>query len=311
MKRYCLIILTVLVSLSVFSFAFADENLDTLMNLLNRQISENEALYARIAELEEELSQCKIQVEQNGITRPDQSGSTVNINNGKCENKAEFISDVTISDWTKLSLGENFTKTWRLRNTGTCTWTPNYSVAQIGGFKMSGQSSAYLLRSVAPGETVDVSIDLRAPGYIGGYQTEFKLVDDKGNPFGITGTYTKQEMSFWLKIEVIDESVCSLLSMSPSVINKNTDFDGSFVIRNNSKETWGSGDFDVKISKGTDFLKYDRGYIDLPKSVAPGESITLTYDMISPQDGGNYQFNIQFIRNGSVYCEVYNLIAVR
>src|SRR5688572_33446410 len=37
-----------------------------------------------------------------------------------------FIKDVTVPDGTQLSAGEVFTKTWRLQNRGTCTWTPDY-----------------------------------------------------------------------------------------------------------------------------------------------------------------------------------------
>ena len=39
-----------------------------------------------------------------------------------CINKAEFVTDVTISDNTRLKPNQGFTKTWRLQNTGTCTW---------------------------------------------------------------------------------------------------------------------------------------------------------------------------------------------
>src|SRR5512140_2447803 len=38
----------------------------------------------------------------------------------------KFIKDVTIPDGTQLSVNEVFTKTWRLQNRGTCTWTPDY-----------------------------------------------------------------------------------------------------------------------------------------------------------------------------------------
>ena len=38
---------------------------------------------------------------------------------------AQFVSDVSVSDGTLMLPGTTFTKTWRLRNIGTCTWGTN------------------------------------------------------------------------------------------------------------------------------------------------------------------------------------------
>ena len=46
---------------------------------------------------------------------------------------ATFISDVTIPDGTVLSPGRTFGKTWRLKNTGTTTWSSGYQLAFVGG----------------------------------------------------------------------------------------------------------------------------------------------------------------------------------
>jgi hypothetical protein len=36
---------------------------------------------------------------------------------------AAFVSDVTYPDGSDVTLGSTFTKIWRLKNVGTCTWT--------------------------------------------------------------------------------------------------------------------------------------------------------------------------------------------
>ncbi|HLO15367.1 MAG TPA: NBR1-Ig-like domain-containing protein, partial [Anaerolineales bacterium] len=41
--------------------------------------------------------------------------------------KAAFVADVSIPDGTLFSPGFQFTKVWRLKNVGTCTWTTSYS----------------------------------------------------------------------------------------------------------------------------------------------------------------------------------------
>src|SRR5574341_2099831 len=45
-----------------------------------------------------------------------------------CRDEAIFVEDVTYPDNTRLAAGEKFTKTWKLQNTGKCTWI-GYTIA--------------------------------------------------------------------------------------------------------------------------------------------------------------------------------------
>ena len=80
-----------------------------------------------------------------------------------CLDRAAFISDVTITDNSELYPGEMFIKVWRLENTGTCIWTSEYRLSFFGGDRMSGEMDIPLEGDVAPGEQVEVSVDLVAP----------------------------------------------------------------------------------------------------------------------------------------------------
>ena len=93
-----------------------------------------------------------------------------------------------------FSPGEAFTKTWRIKNIGTSTWTTSYRMAFISGNSMSGTSSIYLTDSVAPGETIDVSVNLTAPSSAGTYTGTWNLKDADGNNFA----------NFWVQIVVED-----------------------------------------------------------------------------------------------------------
>ncbi len=95
-------------------------------------------------------------------------------------NAAQFIIDVTIPDGTILDPNENFTKTWRLKNTGTCTWTPSYAVVFSSGNSMGGPAAQALTGNVNPGQNVDISVDLTAPGSNGTYTGNYKLRDAGG-----------------------------------------------------------------------------------------------------------------------------------
>ena len=92
----------------------------------------------------------------------------------------QFIEDVTIPDGTILKPNEAFTKTWRLKNVGTCSWTAAYAIVFSSGDAMSGPATQALAGNVNPGQTVDVSIDLKAPATDGDYRSFWKLRNAAG-----------------------------------------------------------------------------------------------------------------------------------
>ena len=94
-------------------------------------------------------------------------------------NKAKFVTDVTVPDATVFLPGENFTKTWRVKNIGTCTWTSDYDLVFVSGEQMSGASPQPMLGSVAPGDTVDISVNLTAPTESGNYVSSWQIRNNK------------------------------------------------------------------------------------------------------------------------------------
>jgi hypothetical protein len=89
--------------------------------------------------------------------------------------KAAFVTDVNIPDGTILSQGQLFTKTWRLKNIGTCSWTPAYAVVFFSGESMSGPAVQALTANINPGQTLDISVNLKSPGSNGNYTGYWKL----------------------------------------------------------------------------------------------------------------------------------------
>jgi len=112
---------------------------------------------------------------------------------------AQFIADVTVPDGTTYAPGTAFTKTWRLKNIGTCTWTTSYALVFVSGSQMGAPSVVNLPSSVAPGGTVDVSVNMTAPAVNGHYRGYWQLRNASGVLFGI-GTYANK--SFWVDINV-------------------------------------------------------------------------------------------------------------
>lgn len=108
-----------------------------------------------------------------------------------------FVKDVTVPDDTKFDPGESFTKTWRIKNTGTCTWNSDYELVFDSGKSMSGPASkAVTAGTVAPGDTVDISINLKAPNTAGTHRGTYKIRNDSGVIFTNTG--------IWVQIKVVE-----------------------------------------------------------------------------------------------------------
>jgi peptidoglycan hydrolase-like protein with peptidoglycan-binding domain len=115
-------------------------------------------------------------------------------------NQARFVSDVTIPDGTKFSPNENFKKTWRLKNTGSCTWTSGYDIVFINGDAMNAPDSVQITSaSVAPGGEVNVSANMTAPDSPGTYRGNWKLRDGSNHVFGVENS---DNGLFWVEIKV-------------------------------------------------------------------------------------------------------------
>ncbi|HZJ24515.1 MAG TPA: NBR1-Ig-like domain-containing protein, partial [Anaerolineales bacterium] len=130
-------------------------------------------------------------------------GVTVTVPPSACD-KAQFISDVSIPDGTVMLPGATFTKTWRLKNVGTCAWTTSYQLVFFSGEQMGAASSAAFPKNVAIGETVDISINMTAPSAAGSYRGFWMFKNASGALFGIG---TQANKPWWVDIRVSGPTV--------------------------------------------------------------------------------------------------------
>jgi len=94
-----------------------------------------------------------------------------------------FVSDVTVPDNTAMSPGEIFTKTWRVRNSGSCNWEIGFKFKLTYGDSMGG-AALTLDKTVPPGEETDISIVMTAPSDAGSYQGNWRMTSTNGTFFG-------------------------------------------------------------------------------------------------------------------------------
>jgi hypothetical protein len=122
-------------------------------------------------------------------------------------NKMQFIADVTIPDGTVMTPGLNFTKTWRIKNVGTCTWTPSYAIIFSSGNSMNGPATQALVGNVNPGQSIDIPVNLTAPATPGDYTAYWKLRDGSGILFD----------QFYVQIKV-QNAVTATFTLPPAIV---------------------------------------------------------------------------------------------
>jgi hypothetical protein len=94
----------------------------------------------------------------------------------------EFVADVNIPDDTNMAPGQDFLKTWRVKNTGSCPWGEGYELVYADyADDMSGQPQP-LTEVVQPGQEVEISVQFTAPDQIGNYLSAWQME----NPAGVT-----------------------------------------------------------------------------------------------------------------------------
>ena len=98
------------------------------------------------------------------------------------ENKAQWVSQ-SITDDTTFKPGETFTMTWRLKNTGTSTWTAGYLLRYYSGDTFSAPKEIAIGREVLPGEEIDISIQMKAPANPGSYSSVWVMSNENRSNF--------------------------------------------------------------------------------------------------------------------------------
>ena len=128
-------------------------------------------------------------------------------------NRATFVKDVTIPDNTSMAAGATFTKTWRLKNSGSCSWDSGYILLFDSGEQMNAPATATITSgSIAPGDTIDISVDLTAPASPGTYQGNFKLRSPNNIVFGINAD---GQGPFWVKVVVAEPTATATATTVP------------------------------------------------------------------------------------------------
>jgi hypothetical protein len=130
--------------------------------------------------------------------------------------------DVTIPDGTVLQPGQPFSKTWRVINSGSCTWTGDYALVWFSGESFSSVRKQNFIVDVSGGQSVDITVDMVAPDRPGIHQSNWKFGTPDGTLFGLGPA---GDAPFWVRINVEDLStpaveLAATLTPTPIVVIK-------------------------------------------------------------------------------------------
>ncbi len=101
-----------------------------------------------------------------------------------CTYDAEFIEDVTIPADTEVDTSSAFTKTWKVKNIGTCKWEEgDVQLVFASGDPINSETVVNVPETKA-NKSVDVSINFTAPGTVGTYRSNWTLKVVDGDEFG-------------------------------------------------------------------------------------------------------------------------------
>ena len=94
-----------------------------------------------------------------------------------------FINDASVPDGTQMTAGQAFVKSWKVKNTGACSWGTTYQIIYAYGEKLGGLPTV-LTAEILPGSEAEISINLKAPDKTGTYSGYWRLANNNGVPFG-------------------------------------------------------------------------------------------------------------------------------
>lgn len=176
-------------------FAIAVRKGSTLLPELNRVLAEmrNDGTLAALAEQYLQIPADAIEEGATAIPMPTSIPTPVATPTPvPCLDGMAYVADLNYDDGNMtapplLQPGQQFQKSWRLKNAGNCDWGADYLFTYANGntpaARMGGQTQV-LGRPVQPGETVDITVDLTAPQAPGTYQGFWHMANAAGTPFG-------------------------------------------------------------------------------------------------------------------------------
>lgn len=231
-----------------------------------------------------------------------------------CVDGMKFVSDVTFGDNAMKSApyikpGVEFVKVWRVQNTGTCTWTPQYRLAyaygNFIGAQMNGQP-VYIPGNIVYGQVIDLSVTMIAPQTPATYQGFWQIENASGRRFGQTiwvGISTLSDLDKPISTEQppVTGNFCQVSLKSPKTpIPASGSFDAIWTVKNISRSDWAMDSVDYKFISGTEM--HEKSVYDFSQTIKNSESGDIIVDMTAPPTPGIYNTRWAIVAGTKTFC---------
>ena len=217
-----------------------------------------------------------------------------------CITSMAYIADLNLDDKNMtappvMAPGQDFVKSWRVLNNGTCDWQPDIALAYVNGNRIESSLNGNPVpvgRVVRPGETIDLSASLRAPQVYGTFQSFWQMRDSLGQYFG---------QVVWVGIQVPNPNppaaVAPPAPPPPATVNPNLRADSTYI----SQGQCTAIRWDIDNVRAVYFIEGGNqqgvGGHDA-RTVCPGGTTTYTL-RVTDLNGGNHDFPITINVGGS------------
>lgn len=212
---------------------------------------------------------------------------------------AEFVADVSIPDMSPIAPGTDFTKTWKLKNIGTTTWTTAYSLVHVSSDAVKSPASVSLPNEVPPGESVEISVDMTSPTTAGIHTSYWKL-SNAGGAYFTTRPAANGTIYAQIKVTSGTPEATATPGGTPGATPAATSTPGG----NN-----GAIVTDVSLSAdAADFSGQCPHTYSLSATFTLNQAATITYGLEAGSDVPGYTFNLPAPQTGSFPAGTQTLV---
>ena len=156
----------------------------------------------------------------------------------------------------QVNTGTVIEKTWRIKNTGTCSWTSKYKIFLSSGEAMGSPTPlAWHWGTISSNKEVDVKVLMRVPDEPGTYTGDWKLMDAAGNKFGITIDNTEYALRVQIKAVSLATVTYEFMDYARKAEWKNATSKISFGDKDDDSAGIAAFGYDIKLEDG---LIYER-----------------------------------------------------
>ena len=190
-----------------------------------------------------------------------------------------------------------------MRNTGTTTWSP--ATFKLGSQNPQnnttwGVSRALLPKTVMPGGTGTFKFTITAPITDGTYNFQWQMLQDGVGSFG--------QMSTNVAIQVGSGGGGRRNQQCAVRLPERADFDDrgqiapvTVTMQNTGTTTWAAGTYVLRSVNPQGNSTWGLSQVSLASSVAPGASVTLSFNATAPGTAGSYNFQWSMFQTGVGY----------